>query len=167
MRPHTAHARIRIRCIPGDADHRIKDLGNEFGTTSNRDLTESELQTLAEELTSVEDDIDRGELLEAAQRLNSFWDEWTEAMVEAQIEADSRNKSVCDRYGPRLDQAMAYGLIGEELRDTLVALNDQRHKPGHETWGDIDVRDPAFLTALTEALTLTRAHYEHLEQEHI
>lgn len=66
-------------------------------------------------------------------RLNAFWDDWTTAAVEAKIKADSLQKQVCPQYGSRLDQANAYGLLGDEIHGALKELNEQRHKPGHQT----------------------------------
>lgn len=150
----------------GDAVHRMSDLGAKFGSTPNSELTEAEVQTLGEEIGKVEERAERGDYLAAAAQLNSFWDDWTEAAVEAAIKADSKNKNVCEQYGSRLNQANRYGLLGDKIREVLENLNEQRHKPGHHTWSDVDPSDPEFQKAFGQALALTKRHYDHLENEH-
>lgn len=150
----------------GSSSYRMSELGEKFGSTPNSELTEAELQTLAEEIGAIEDKMKRGDYPSAALRLNSFWDDWTEAAVEAKIKADSKNKEVSERYGQRLDQAKQYDLLGKDICKVLQDLNEHRHKPGHETWTDVDTSDPDFQKALNQALEVTKKHYEHLEQEH-
>lgn len=150
----------------GDAIHKMSKIGTKFGSTPNNELTEAEIQMLGEEIGKIEERAERGDYLAAATQLNSFWDDWTEAAVEAQIKANSKNKNVCEQYGSRLNQAKQYGLLGEGICEVLGNLNKQRHKPGHQTWGDVDSSDSEFQNTFAKALVLTKRHYKHLEQEH-
>ncbi|GAA0193767.1 hypothetical protein [Halobaculum roseum] len=150
----------------GKSDHKMSELGTKFGSVSNKDLTKAEIQTLGEEIAQVEDEAKNGDKRVAAMRLNSFWDDWTSAAVESHIKANSLNKEVNEKYGSRLNQANSYGLLGDTIFDVLSRLNEQRHKPGHNTWSDVDPLEKEFQKALGQALALTIRHYEHLENEH-
>lgn len=147
-------------------EHQIRKLGTKFGSRPPTELTAAEIQTLGDEIEAIESLVESGNYLTAVIRLNAFWDDWTTAAVEAKIKADSLQKQVCPKYGSQLEQANAYGLLGDEIHAALKELNNQRHKPGHQTWSDIDHADPAFQNALAKALVLSKRHHEHLQQEH-
>jgi len=150
----------------GVSTHKISELGAQFGATPDSELTEAEIQTLGEEIDEIESRARGGDPLAAAVQLNAFWDDWMEAAVEAHIQKNSMNKNVCHNYGSRLNQAKQYGLLGKDICEALEKLNKQRHKPGHQTWGDVDPSTKEFQDAFSKVLSMTTHHYYHLEREH-
>lgn len=151
----------------GTSNLEIKEIGKQIGKHSNQKLTQVVLEKLGEELGDVEARMDHGDYESAALRLNSFWDAYTRAAVDAEIRAKQKNKQTASHYGSRIDQAHSYSVYGQDLCKALKRLNNYRHKPGHEAWSDVDTDDPEFRTALRRVHDLTLAHYYHLEEHHV